>query len=253
MEVPALARRLVMLNRLNTTATHRHTAHSFQTWRHHSYRMNLRHALDLRPSAATTQHNGVPTQIHTDTTSGQHTHKVIPQTQPLPNMKELRTPRTKAGRTITKTNSKRGTDKGKQINRTTPPSASGNALHIILLIALGATLLAGTDENDMTTGMWRAQRHHEDSLDSWRHTHVRDWREDLKVTGTLFLDTKAKELSQASKWHKTHAQIWAQSVTMTGLNRPGEAENHPPAMNIYSENRVRKWPKRPQIGYPPRA
>mgnify|MGYP000544553278 CR=1 FL=1 len=167
-------------------------------------------------------------------------------------MKERRTPRTTAGRTITKTNRKKSTDRGKHI-RTTPPSASGNALHIILLFALGSTLLAGTDDSDITTGMWRAQSHGEDSLDSWRHTHVRDWREDLKVTGTLFLDTKEKELSQASNWHMTHAQTWAKSFTMAGLNWQGEAYNHPQAMHIYSENRVRKWPKRPQIGYPPRA
>jgi hypothetical protein len=253
-EVQALARRIVMLNGLNTTATHQRTAVAYETWRHNTHMLNLRPAtMDLWPSAATTQHNRVPTQISLDITPGQHTHKVIPQKAPQTNMKALRTPRTRAGHTTIKTQRTRSTDKGKQASRTTPPPPRSNALHIMILLALGARLLAGTDENDITTGRWRAHRHHEVSMDTRRHTLLRDWRKDLQVTGTLFLDTKAKTLSQASNWHMAHAQTWAQSNMIAGLNRPGEASMHPHAIQIYSENRVRKWPKRPQIGYPPRA
>jgi hypothetical protein len=243
MEAQALARRIAMLNSLNITATHRRTAAAFETWRHHSYMMNLRpSASDLRPSAATTQHNGVPTQIHPDTNPGQHTHKVLPQMAPQMNMKKLRAPRTNRGRTKIKVQQPRSTDKGKLASRSTPLSSSGNALYSMLWLALGARLLL-----TMLTLILGARHPHHRlgcAIDIQRHTLLRDWREDLRITGTLFLDKNAKMLSHASNWH--HARKAAPSLKLATMRLKLA---HPHAMKIHSENRVRKWPKRPQIGH----
>jgi hypothetical protein len=256
-----------LFNSLNTTATYQRTAAAFETWRHHAHMMKIitkitttaayqrtaaafeklghqpiNRATDLRPSAATTQHNRVPTQTPPDATPGQHTHKVLPQMAPQMNMKELRAPRTNRGRTKIKVQQPRSTDKGKLASRSTPLSSSGNALYSMLWLALGARLLL-----TMLTLILGARHPHHRlgcAIDIQRHTLLRDWREDLRITGTLFLDKNAKMLSHASNWH--HARKAAPSLKLATMRLKLA---HPHAMKIHSENRVRKWPKRPQIGH----